>query len=67
MKKSGLIRVRIGKKVLLYVALLGLNRQLLTNQSQVNRALLITKSALVIKKKMLSASANQHLVILPRM
>ena len=44
-----------------------LNVSALSQSAPSSRALLITKSALMIKKKMLSVSANQHSVILPHM
>ena len=44
-----------------------LNAGVLSQSASSNHALLITKSALVIKKKMPFVSANQHSVILPRM
>ena len=43
-----------------------LNTGALSQSASSNHALLITKSALVIEEKM-PVSANQHLVILPRM
>ena len=44
-----------------------LNAGVLSQSTSSNHAFLITKSALVIKKKMPSFSANQRSVILPRM
>ena len=43
------------------------NVGVLSQSASSNHALLITKSALLIKKKMPSVSANQHSVILPCM
>ena len=66
-KKSPLFsRMRRQKSPLLFEAGDQLNAGALNQSSSSNHALLITKSALVIKK-MPSDSANQHSVILPRM
>ena len=43
------------------------NAGVLSQSASSNHALLITKSALLIKKKMPSVLANQHSVILPCM